>query len=423
MTDEPNSDRIHQAADLHQTNPQTAPPHAANPYTTNPQTANPQTANPQTANPAQHREFVRKTRYGFRPPANPSPGPSPAPSPASSLDSFSDATAGSTAAPSLEHAPSASHIPNPGAAPGTDLSPSFGQPLNLPKPAPRIWQKQPYAAITHLLAMGGTLTAGWFLGLLAAQILPGNIQTPPLQESTLRKASRLTSRLWHFNQLWQSPTTELQIEAVPLPSTAPVTQPVSLTPIERQPLIDELNSIETEILTLERRIETLEQRLGNPLYEGADINTRLNTLRRAIDPPVRPALEPSAHQPTPVDPADRLLAVAQLRITLPSDALFAPGQSSLKDDAILDQVMDQLVNYPGSTVIVRSYSDNQADVITTRDYTLAQANAIATYLQSALPTAHRWVTIGNGQAQPVTTNDTPIDRQRNRRIEFLVDTR
>jgi outer membrane protein OmpA-like peptidoglycan-associated protein len=290
------------------------------------------------------------------------------------------------------------------------------------EPAPRFWQKQPYVAIAHLLAIGGTLVASWCFGILVAQVLPGNIQTPPLQESLLRKTSRLSSRLWHFNQLWQSPTAEMRVEAVPIPSPAPVAKPVALTPIERQPLIDELNSIETEVLTLDRRIEALEQRLGNPPYEGADIDTRLNTLRSTIDPPVRPEIEPD-YKPAPTDPADTLLAVAQMKITLPSDALFEPGQSSLKDDALLNQVLDQLVNYPESTVVVRSYSDDRADAIASRDYTLAQANAIATYLQSALPTTHRWVTIGNGQAQPLTINDTPTERQRNRRIEFLVDTR
>ncbi len=342
------------------------------------------------------------SRYDLRP----LPNPPPASGSATPVNPFVD--------PSLD--PSRNFNPNPS-------SPAFEQlPEPAVEPAPRIWQKQPYAAIAHLLAIGGTLIAGWCFGVLAAQILPGNIQTPPLQESLLRRTSRLSSRLWHFNQLWQSPTAEVRVEAVPIPSTAPVAKPVALTPIERQPLIDELNSIETEVLTLDRRIETLEQRLGNPPYEGADIDTRLNTLRNVIDPPVRPEIEPS-YKPTATDPGDTLLAVARLKMTMPSDALFEPGQSSLKDDALLNQVLDQLVNYPESTVIVRSYSDDRADAIAARDYTLAQANAIATYLQSALPTPHRWVTIGNGQAQPLTANDTPTERQRNRRIEFLVDTR
>lgn len=354
----------------------------------------PSPVNPQDS--ALDREFVRNTKHG----QSPSPHPPPL-----------DPSAGSA-------------YVSPNAAYGTDPDAAVGPPSGYAaEPAPRrFWQKQPYAAIAHLLAISGTLTAGWLFGILIAQVLPGNIQTPPLQESLLRKTSRLSSRLWHFNQLWQNPTVQVQIEAVPLPSTAPVVTPAALTPIERQPLIDELNSIETEILTLDRRIETLEQRLGSPPYEGADIDTRLNTLRDAIDPPVRPEIEPE-YVPTPANPADRLLSVAQLRMTLPSDALFEPGQSSLKDDALLAQVLDQLVNYPESTVIVRSYSDNRADAIASRDYTLDQANAIATYLQSALPSAHRWVTIGNGQAQPVTTSSTPRDRQRNRRIEFLVDTR
>ncbi len=304
-----------------------------------------------------------------------------------------------------------------------DAAHEFSEPLDRPLvPTPRIWQRQPYTAIAHFLAISGTLVAGWLFGILVAQIIPGNINTPPLQESLLRRTSRLSSRLWHLGQLWQTPTAEIRIEAVPIPNTAPAAKTIALTPVERQPLIDELNSIETEILTLDRRIQALEKRLGSPSYEGADVDTRVNTLRNAIDPPIRPKIEP-AYKPAPADPASTLLEVARLKITLPSDVLFEPGQSNLKDDALLSQVLDQLVNYPESTVLIRSYSDDRADAIASRDYTLAQANAIATYLQSALPATYRWVTIGSGQAQPIVANDTPTDRQRNRRIEILVDTR
>ncbi|MEM9162651.1 MAG: hypothetical protein AAGC54_06225, partial [Cyanobacteria bacterium P01_F01_bin.4] len=35
----------------------------------------------------------------------------------------------------------------------------------------------------------------------------------------------------------------------------------------------------------------------------------------------------------------------------------------------------------------------------------------------------RWVTLGYGLSQPITENQTPEARQRNRRIEISVDTR
>ncbi len=297
-------------------------------------------------------------------------------------------------------------------------------PAPLPQPIPKAWwQKQPYLAIAHLAAFSGTVTTAWLFGLLVAQFLPGNFEKPPLQEAFLRKSSRLTSRLFHIGQLWQTPTVETRIEAIPLPNTGPVIEPVELSPIERQPLIDELNSIETEILTLDRRMETLEQQLGRPPYEGADIDNRLNSLRTAIDPPVRSPLNPDDYTPTPIDPNDTLLDVARLRITLPSDALFSPGQSELKENALLKQVLDQLVNYPESTIVVRSYSDDQATPSDSRDYTLAQANALSVYLKASLPGTYRWVAVGGGQSLPVESNDEDTGRQRNRRIEILVDTR
>ncbi len=311
--------------------------------------------------------------------------------------------------------------------PPTSAWPDGVNPLEeyLPEPIPirpRFWQKQPYSAIAHIAALSGTVTAAWLLGLLVAQLVPGTPAKPPLQEAFLRKSSRLTSRLWHFPQLWHTPTAEIRVEAIPLPETGPVLTPIDLPPLEKQPLLDELNNIETEIITLDRRLQTLEERLGKPPYQGADIENRVNSLRAAIDPPVRAQTEPD-YEPVPHNPNDDLLEVAKLKIVLPSDALFAPGQSDLKEADLLDQVLDQLVNYPEASILIRSYSDNQAGAIASREYTLAQANALRDYLQTALPGQYRWVTLGGGQSQPITSNDDVASRQRNRRIEISVDTR
>ncbi|MGB3294520.1 MAG: OmpA family protein [Phormidesmis sp.] len=274
----------------------------------------------------------------------------------------------------------------------------------------------------YVAALGGSLMAAWLLGILIAQILPGSFDKPPLQEAVLRKSSRVASRLWHFRQLWQFPTEEIRVEAIPLPESGPVLAPVELSPMERQPLIDELNSIETEIITLDRRLQTLEKQLGKPPYQGADIDSRVNSLRIAIDPPVRPEVA-ADYEPVPSDPTESLLTVAKLKITLPSDALFAPGQSDIKDTALLHQVLDQLVDYPGATVLIRSYSDDQARAIDSRKYTFAQATALSDYLQAALPESYRWVILGGGQSSPVASNEDAAGRQRNRRVEILVDSR
>lgn len=320
--------------------------------------------------------------------------------------------------------PPNTHPPNTGIEGLDPNDPNFPSTPGIPQPPPppRLWEKQPYSLIVHLAAIAGTVTGAWFFGILVAQFLPGNMAKPPLQEAFLRKSSRLTQRLWHFPKLWHTPTAHTRIEAIPLPETGPVLAPVSLSPIERQPLIDELNAIETEVITLDRRIQTLEKRLGKPPYQGADIDTRLNALRDAIDPPKRASAQPD-YTPEPQNPADTLLEVAKLQITLPSDALFTPGQAQLKEAKLLNQVLDQLVNYPKATIVIRSHSDDQAKAKDSRAYTLEQANALGTYLQATLPGKHRWVTIGAGQSQPIADNDDAASRQQNRRIEILVDTR
>lgn len=301
-------------------------------------------------------------------------------------------------------------------------TPSEQSAFPAPLPKPRLWQRQPYVAIAHILLSAGALTTAWLLGILIAQVLPGRFQQPPLQEQLLRKSGRLTSRLWHFPSLWDTPTTHSRIEAIPLPATGPISGPIELSPIERQPLIDELNAIETEVVTLDRRLTALENRLGSPPYQDVGIDSRIKTLRAAIDPPIRTDEAP-AYEPVASEPRNRLLEVARLQISLPADALFAPGDAQLKQTALLEQVLDQLVNYPDATISVRSYSDDQASAKDSRDYTLAQAIALTNYLRRTLPTEHRWISVGLGQSQPVADNDDVINRQRNRRIEILVDIR
>lgn len=288
---------------------------------------------------------------------------------------------------------------------------------------PRVWERQPYAFLLYFLMVGGAFTGAWFFGILVAQVLPGRFSQPPLQERFLRKSSRLTHRLWHFSQLWQTPTEQVRIEAIPLPETGPVSAPAELSPLERQPLVDELNAVETEILTLDRRLQSLEKQIGKPPYQGAGLENRISTMRAAIDPPVRQSAKPTDYEPVASDPIDQLLDVAQLQITLPSDVLFAPGGSELKEDAVLERVLNQLVAYPEATISVRSYSDDQVGAIASREYTLAQANTLARYLQTSLPTNHRWIMVGVGSTQPISDNADAAKRQQNRRIEILVDTR
>lgn len=334
-----------------------------------------------------------------------------------------------SSAPEISSEPSADEQPAGGqyVINSTDGSTVF-VPVPASPVAPRLkpwWEKQPYSAIAYTLAVSGTLTGAWLCGILIAQILPGSFAQPPFQETVLRKSSRFASRLWHLPQLWQTPTTEIRIEAMPIPETGSVLAPVSLPPIERQPLIDELNSIETEVLTLDRRTQTLEKRLGKPPYKGEDVESRINLLRAAIDPPVRSTEPPKAekYEPTPSNPNNQLLEVTKLKIALPSDALFSPGQSKIKDTTLLNRVLDQLVNYPQATVLIRSYSDDHVEAASSREYTLAQANALSDYLRASLPSTYRWVTVGSGQSQPADSNDSDTGRQRNRRIEILVDTR
>jgi peptidoglycan-associated lipoprotein len=112
-----------------------------------------------------------------------------------------------------------------------------------------------------------------------------------------------------------------------------------------------------------------------------------------------------------------------LVITLPSDALFGT-QSNLQAgaEAILNSIVADLRTYPGASIRVAAYTDPQTDAAGDRTRSFAQAQAVKQYLSGVLGNDNfHWVAIGYGNRNPIAANDSPANRQRNRRVEITID--
>ncbi|HEU4538625.1 MAG TPA: OmpA family protein, partial [Polyangiaceae bacterium] len=109
-------------------------------------------------------------------------------------------------------------------------------------------------------------------------------------------------------------------------------------------------------------------------------------------------------------------------IRLPSDELFAPGQSALSSHGKfrLDSLAKALRDLPAGTILVEAFTDNfgrpEANVETSE----RRAQALRDYLVTQGVPAGRLRAEGKGGKQPIGSNATVEGRTLNRRIEITI---
>lgn len=115
-------------------------------------------------------------------------------------------------------------------------------------------------------------------------------------------------------------------------------------------------------------------------------------------------------------------------IALPADVLFDFDQVALRADArtSLAQTAELLKSYAAAPVEVHGHTDGKGtdaynDVLSTR-----RAQAVAARLPAAVKGERAFAVVGHGKRQPVAPNahadgsDDPEGRQRNRRVEIII---
>lgn len=327
--------------------------------------------------------------------------------------------------------------PNPASAPVSTASTLEAEPPPTPR---RRWINR----AGHVLLALGLLLAGvpiaWLLGIGASRLVPAPTKRMPLQEIVLRRTNRVFTEIYRLPGRWRpAPPLETRIEPIPIP-TQPVepltTPPPALNSRERQIAEEEFAALQQEFETIRKRLYDLESKLGRA-QSTADVESRLANLEQRlipdqVDEPGAQSVsatavaedEPQPEENTPQE-NHPLLETTELKITLPSDALFAPGEARLLATApeLLNSIFGDLRQYPKATILIGSHTDDQMEPSQSMGLAFQQANALRAYLAGNLPDENRWVTIGYGQSQPITDNSNPQFRQRNRRIEIAIDRR
>jgi OmpA-OmpF porin, OOP family len=119
------------------------------------------------------------------------------------------------------------------------------------------------------------------------------------------------------------------------------------------------------------------------------------------------------------------VSATEVRIRLSGSVLFDFDSDVVRPDAerTLAEVLEVLRSHPGRAVRIEGHTDS----IATDAYNLAlsdrRATAVRGWLVAHGAQANTLATQGFGESRPVAANDTAAGRQRNRRVEIVIERR
>lgn len=111
-----------------------------------------------------------------------------------------------------------------------------------------------------------------------------------------------------------------------------------------------------------------------------------------------------------------------LLVTMPAGITFDVDKADIKPEFYgpLDRVAATLRKYPQSYIDVIGHTDSQGDASYNQELSERRARAVQSYLAARGVNQARMVAYGQGESQPVATNDTAAGRAANRRVELRI---
>ena len=111
-----------------------------------------------------------------------------------------------------------------------------------------------------------------------------------------------------------------------------------------------------------------------------------------------------------------------LNVVLPEGVLFATDSAAVSGPAQVDlqAVARNLRQYPNSTVQVIGHTDSTGEAAYNLQLSQRRAQSVANILIAGGVQSQRIAAGGQGESQPVASNDTPAGRSQNRRVEIII---
>ena len=175
------------------------------------------------------------------------------------------------------------------------------------------------------------------------------------------------------------------------------------------------------------RLAQLEQQAARALAEQAQLESaRLQGLRAEAETEAERARREAADARTRMENALGLVADTQQTargvIVNLSDILFETGQATLRPQAreVLSRIAGVLLVAPTYALSIEGHTDAVGSDDYNQQLSERRASSVRDYLAEAQVSPDVMRTAGFGKTRPVATNDTPEGRQRNRRVEIVI---
>jgi outer membrane protein OmpA-like peptidoglycan-associated protein len=111
-----------------------------------------------------------------------------------------------------------------------------------------------------------------------------------------------------------------------------------------------------------------------------------------------------------------------INLVMPGNITFASGRADLNPSffGVLDSVAVVLKEYDKTTIDVTGHTDSTGSAQKNGALSEQRASSVAQYLRTKGISDQRIAANGYGSTRPVTSNDTPEGRQKNRRVELTL---
>lgn len=111
-----------------------------------------------------------------------------------------------------------------------------------------------------------------------------------------------------------------------------------------------------------------------------------------------------------------------ITLNMPGGITFLSNSSDVRAESypILDKVAATLNEYHETLVEAAGHTDSTGSAEYNQKLSERRANSVAAYLESRGVDAKRLIVVGDGEKDPIASNDTPAGRQQNRRVELTI---
>ena len=111
-----------------------------------------------------------------------------------------------------------------------------------------------------------------------------------------------------------------------------------------------------------------------------------------------------------------------ITLDMPGGVTFLTDSADVRAEsyAILDKVAGTLVEYHETIVEVAGHTDSSGGTEYNQKLSERRAQSVAAYLVSRGVEQKRLIVVGDGERDPVASNDTAAGRQQNRRVEITI---